>query len=184
LAGWSLLGYSVVTVAATLMRKYLHIAIPGIDEYGGYVFAIVSAIGFSYAFLERSHIRVEVLREKMSPRTQAVFDMLALVSIVFTSGFLAYFAFDVLAHSIALDARANTPLRTPMVFPQALWAGALALFALICVFYLLRCSAAILKGDMNFVRRLMGGVTISEEIHRDMQGVLPPTDDDHEKGRV
>ena len=95
MAGWGLVGLCFFITLSALLRKTLNISLQGADEYGGYLLAIVCAFGFSYALLERAHIRISVLRDKLGRRTRAFLDLLAIMSLAIFAYALASAAFDV-----------------------------------------------------------------------------------------
>lgn len=164
--GWTLIALSVATVVSAVLRKFFNTSLQGVDEYGGYVLAIVGAIGFSHALVKRAHVRIEILRQPLSPRGQAIVDMVALLALLFTAVVLVWVAAGVVSSTVSMNALSNTPLRTPLVIPQSIWAGALGLFALVCLILAVRCAAALVRGDVDFVRKRLGSETIDEEVTR------------------
>jgi TRAP-type mannitol/chloroaromatic compound transport system permease small subunit len=168
IGGWLLLGLSVVTVGSALTRKYFNISVQGIDEYGGYILAIVMAIGFSFALIERAHIRIEILREPLGPAAQAFFDMVAMLALSIATLLLVWVSSKVLIETISYQALSNTPLRTPLIVPQALWVGGLAMFAMLCLTLTIRCALALLRGDWDFVRNRLGNESVEEETLREV----------------
>ncbi|RAI02010.1 hypothetical protein DLJ53_11540 [Acuticoccus sediminis] len=166
IGGWVLIALSLATVVSAILRKFFNTSIQGVDEYGGYILAIVGAIGFSHALVKRAHVRIEILRQPLRPAGQAAVDMVALVALLITACILVWVASTVVSSTVSMNALSNTPLRTPLVIPQSIWAGALGLFALICLVLTVRCVAALVRGDVDFVRRRLGSETIDEEVTR------------------
>ncbi|WMS43546.1 TRAP transporter small permease [Acuticoccus sp. MNP-M23] len=164
--GWVLIALSLATVASAILRKFFGTSLQGVDEYGGYILAVVAAIGFSHALVKRAHVRIELLRQPLPPRAQALVDLFALLALLFTAIVLVWVAIGVVRSTVAMDALSNTPLRTPLVIPQSIWAGALGFFALISLILFVRCVAAFIRGDIDFVRRRLGSETLDEEITR------------------
>lgn len=167
--GWLLLALSGVTVVSAVTRKYLNISVQGVDEYGGYILATVAAVGFSYALIERAHIRIEIVRAPLGRVAQAILDMVALLSLVVTSLLLVWVSSVVLGDSIALNALSNTPLRTPLVVPQSIWVGGLAMFAGLCCLLFVRCLLAMARRDWDFVRNRVGSESVEEEVSREIE---------------
>jgi TRAP-type mannitol/chloroaromatic compound transport system permease small subunit len=168
IGGWLFLGLSVVTVLSALTRKYLNISVQGVDEYGGYILAIVVTVGFSYALIERAHIRIEILRGPLRPTAQAFFDMVAMVALLTATLLLVWVSSKVLLETIHYQALSNTPLRTPLIVPQSLWVGGLVMFALLCLMLTVRCSLALLRGDWGFVHQKLASESIEEEVSREV----------------
>src|SRR5690606_33791070 len=127
-----------------------------VDEISGYVLIILTAWGFSYALVTRSHIRIDVLHARLPDRLKAVLDILALVSLGVLAGLLAYYGAVVLSDSWSIGITANTPLRTPLWLPQALWVAGLVFFCLSIAVSFAYCLAALAQGRLDLVRRIAG----------------------------
>src|SRR5690606_12756250 len=94
---------------------------------------------------------------------QAVLDLVALLALGFFVGLLTWQAWAVLETSLAFDARATTPLQTPLWMPQSLWLAGLVLFAFTWLPLLLPALLALLTGDLATVRQLAGARIIEED---------------------
>jgi TRAP-type C4-dicarboxylate transport system permease small subunit len=162
---------ALAIVVSSLLRKYLSVSIQGLDEIGGYVLAIVAAIGFSLALLERAHIRIEIVRSLLPRPAQAFLDLLALASLIFSALVLLWLGAQVLEQSVSMGAVAGTALRTPLVYPQSIWVAALGLFAFLTLYLAARCIAAMGRRDWDFVRQRLGGEDIGDEVAREMEDV-------------
>ena len=166
--GWTLLILAMAIVVSSVFRKYFSISIQGLDEIGGYVLAIVGAIGFSLTFLERAHIRIEIVRSCLPRGWQAALDMLALSTMIFSALVLFWLGLLVAEQSVAMGAVAATLLRTPLIYPQLLWVGALGLFSFVTIYVALRCIPAVLRRDWDFVRERLGSEDIADEVAREL----------------
>jgi TRAP-type C4-dicarboxylate transport system permease small subunit len=154
--GWTLLVYSAAVGVEIVGRRYLGFSLQGVDEIGGYVMAVVVALGFSCALYDQAHIRIDLLLPRLPPRLAMWLNVLALSGLLAFAGFLVARAWDVLSDSHRMDATSSTPLLTPMVYPQALWVGGLLLFALVALTFLLRAVHHALRGDVGSVSSLIG----------------------------
>lgn len=152
-AGWSLVGLSLLIAVEVVGRKFFAFSLQGADEIGGYVLAFASAVGFSYAFLTKAHIRVDILHKRLPAAARAVFNVLALWLLTVFTVILAWRATSVAMESLALGAHAPTPLGTPLVGPQGVWAAALVVFALLTTGAALRASVLLLRGRIGEVTR-------------------------------
>ncbi len=146
-----------------LLRKLLLISLGGADELSGYAFAIGTAWALGFTLLRRANVRVDALYSRLPARVCAVLDIIALASLGVFIGLLTQQAWDVLATSISFQARATTPLQTPLWMPQSLWVIGLGLFLFTLAPLLLRSLLALLSGDLATVRRLAGARTIEED---------------------
>jgi TRAP-type C4-dicarboxylate transport system permease small subunit len=147
LSGWALLALSVMIAFEVLARKYFQLSLKGVDEFGGYVLAIGSAIGFSYALIMRGHVRVDLLLLKVSTPLQDWANWIAALAMTAFSYVLLWRTLFVYARTWQLGAKSGTPLDTPLVYPQGLWTIALVLFAVVCTATLWRLSAVCFFGS-------------------------------------
>lgn len=154
--GWGLIVYSFAVGVEIVGRRYLGFSLQGVDEIGGYLMAIVVALGFSSALFDAAHIRIDLLLGKL-PRVVAMWlNVLALAGMLALACFLVWRSWIVLSESYGMDAVSSTPLLTPMVVPQSLWAGALVLFAIAAGAHLVRAVGCGLRGDAAAVDALAG----------------------------
>jgi len=155
---------SVVLIGCdVLARKLFNVTIGGADELSGYAFAISTAWALAFATLERANVRVDVLYERLPVRLAAVLDWVALVALGVFMVYLTRYAWDVVAMSWEQDAKANTPLATPLWIPQGLWFAGLMWMCVVLALMLLRASLALVTGDLQTLRALCGVRTAQEE---------------------
>jgi TRAP-type mannitol/chloroaromatic compound transport system permease small subunit len=161
--GTLVLASAILVSVDVLLRKLFLVSLGGADELSGYAFAIGTTWALAFTLLRRANVRVDALYIHLPQALCAILDILALV--VF-GGFLALLtwqAWDVLGTSLAFQARATTPLATPLWIPQSLWLIGLAFFLFTMAPLLLRSLFALLGGDLATVRRLAGARTIEED---------------------
>jgi len=166
--GWILLVLSGLIVLSSVLRKFFGISIQGIDEYGGYILAILGSVGFSYTLIERGHIRIDTLRAWFGAEVQAIFDLIAILSLVFASMMLAIAATSLAAQSGRMQALASTVVGTPLVYPQGLWAAGLFFFAGLCLILAVRSALALFRRDWDFLRARIGSHSIEEEVSQEI----------------
>lgn len=102
----------------------------GSDEISGYVMAAVASWGLACALLDRAHVRIDLIRQRLRAAGQAMMDLFAMIV---TNGIvllIAYHCWPVLQKTIERGSRANTPLETPLWIPQGIWFAGWAWFAL------------------------------------------------------
>lgn len=167
-AGWTLLGLAVLVTFEIFARKFFRFSVQGADEIGGYVLALSSAIGFCYALVQRAHIRIDLLLPRLPSTVQAVLNLLTFGLLAIFAGLLAWRAVAVAVESWALSARAPTPLGTPLVLPQGIWAFALSAFALLCGLALVRGLAALWAHRADEVARDLGPSSIQNELDAEL----------------
>ena len=165
--GWALMAISVATVAEIIGRKLFAFSFGGVDEVSGYLLAITSAVGFSWALVNRSHMRITLAFQYLPGWLCSVLNLLAMLSLSAMALFCAWRGYVELAANWASQKPANTPLQTPIWVPQSLWFFGLALFALVC-------AAAALHAVMLFLRdrqgldRAYGPSTLEDEVRTEV----------------
>lgn len=102
----------------------------GADEIGGYVMAGVTAWGLSFALTERAHIRIDMAVARLRPLMRDIVDVASLASIAAVAVTVAIYGWRVVGQSLDAGSRANTPLETPLWWPQIAWWTGWAWFAL------------------------------------------------------
>jgi len=127
--GYGLLVVSCLITIEIIGRKVFLFTMPGIDDIGGYMLAISSAAGASYALLNRAHTRVDIFLDRMPRNLQAALNILCLLSMAAFAVFAAWRCSIVLLESIEFQSTATNPLQTPLWQPQSLWLAGICLFA-------------------------------------------------------
>lgn len=124
----------LLTVAFILvdvvMRKFGWGSLGGSDEISGYVMAAVASWGLACALVQRAHVRIDVLRQKLASRGQAVMDIFAMIVTNAVVLLIAWHCWPVLEKTLERGSRANTPLETPLWIPQGIWFSGWLWFAL------------------------------------------------------
>jgi TRAP-type mannitol/chloroaromatic compound transport system permease small subunit len=167
-------GCALLTAAAFVIstdvfaRKLFNVTIGGADELSGYALAIGCAWSFAFTLTERAHVRIDSLYVTLPTRLCALLDILGLTVLLLFFGFVTYFGYGVLLNTIAFDAHSMSPLGTPLVYPQALWAIGLTMFLLVGLLLLVRAFMALVTGDIATVGRLIGSRTVLQEIEQEI----------------
>lgn len=123
LCGTVLMGSVALIMTEVLGRQFPAIRLGGADELSGYVMAAIATWGFSYALVERAHVRIDLLHSRLPVMGRAILDIVALASVLLVAVLVAWHAYDVLAKSVARGSRSNTPLGVPLWMPQIVWFG-------------------------------------------------------------
>ncbi|MBI4182677.1 MAG: TRAP transporter small permease subunit [Proteobacteria bacterium] len=170
-AGWALLLLSLAIAVEVVSRRLLRLSLQGVDEYGGYLLAICGTIGFSYALFERTHIRIDVLLRALPLPLRAVADVMALLA-------LNFYVWNLLRRSIAVawqshefGAIAVSPLETPLVAPQGIWAAAMGLFAVSALVLVARALLALPARDWGASAREFGVPGAEEEVAQEIEAL-------------
>lgn len=170
-AGWALLLLSFAIAVEVVSRRVLRLSLQGVDEYAGYLLAVCSTIGFSYALFERAHIRIDVLLRTLPVPLRAIADVVALLALNFFVWNLLWRSIAVAWQSYAFSAIAVSPLQTPLVVPQAIWAISMAMFAVVALVLAARALLALPSRDWAASAREFGVVGVQEEVSQELEGV-------------
>lgn len=154
-AGLLLLVSVLVTLFDIIVRP-LGLSIGGTDELSGYAMAIATSWGISYALTSRSHVRIDLARARCTSRVQALFDMVAILSLAGVAAIIAYRVWPVLAKTIKNNATANTTLETPLWIPQSLWLAGWFWFALSALIVALGVIQFVVTGKSDDVQEIAG----------------------------
>lgn len=168
LVGWALLGLAVLVSFEVISRKFLGFSIQGADEIGGYVLAITSAIGFSYALISRAHVRIDFIALAFPHRVRAWLDILAYAALNLFLWLLVWRAAAVTRQSIKIGALAPTPLGTPLAIPQIPWSIALLLVALLALFRLAGAVVRIARGRTDDALIELESASLQDELELEM----------------
>ena len=123
LCGMVLLGAVALIMTEVLGRQFPPLRIGGADELSSYVMAAIATWGFSYALVERAHVRIDLIHNRLPVAGRAILDIVALASVLLVAVLVAWHAYDVLGKSLARGSRSNTPLGVPLWMPQVVWFG-------------------------------------------------------------
>jgi TRAP-type C4-dicarboxylate transport system permease small subunit len=150
----------MITVALILSevlgRRIAFFRVGGADEIAGYVMAGIATWGFSYALVDRAHVRIDLVQAKLPAPGRALFDVIALASVLCVALLVSYYAYDVLAKSIDRGSRSNTPMSIQLWIPQLIWFGGWAWMALTAAI-MLGCSVTLaVARQWNLVTDLAG----------------------------
>ena len=154
-AGFLLLACVIITIVDLIARR-LGASLGGTDEISGYVMAITTSWGVSYALTALAHVRIDLLRAKVSVAKAAIFDTIAMLSLAATAVFVAHKSWSVLSKTLSTGARANTPLETPMWIPQTLWWAGWLWFAISAVILSFAILYYLAKGNVKEIDNIAG----------------------------
>lgn len=156
LSAYFLFGAATVVCSDILLRRTYGTSLAGADELSGYALAGATAGALGYTLLKRRHIRIDVFYRMFSIRTRAFLDAAACISMVMVASLLLWAGGRELAESFSFGVVANTPWRTPIWIPQALWVLGLLMFFLSAVIASLETLAKMAAGDMPGAHELSG----------------------------
>lgn len=162
LAGAAVAGLAALILADILGRDLLGASLQGTDELGGYVLAFAGSLGLSLTLLNRGHPRIDIFLRLFPRGLRGALHVLAQAGIAAMGIFMTWHAAGELSETIRFGAVTNTPLRTPLWVPQAIWVFGTGFFALTAS--LTTIHAASLLRDPQALDALYGPPTVDEEV--------------------
>lgn len=166
--GVLMLALAAAVTLETLVRKLFSVSLGGIDELSGYAIAIGAPLAFAVALLERSHIRINVFYLRLGERARGILDGLSLLALGALAVFLFFFTVMTVRETQAYQSIAQTPWATPLIYPQALWLGAMAAFVLPACWLALKALAMLVSLNWTGLIRLGGPETVEEELKAEL----------------
>ena len=135
-AGLFLLATVALILAEIGSRSFVGRSTRLAEEFSGYFLAATILVGAAYTLASGEHIRILILRERLSESARRWLDRLALAVGVVLSGGLVVALYLLFHESLAYGVRSLHPSRTPLAIPHGavllgallLWLQFLALF--------------------------------------------------------
>lgn len=170
------LGGGVLVLAATglivaeiVLRQVFRYSLGGVDELAGFVLAIGAAWSFAAVLLDRAHVRIDTIYMRFGRRVRAVADIVALAGTALFSGFMLFYAAQVLQQSLRFGATSQSSLALPKAVPQALWVAGLGWFFAVTLVLLVVCLVALWRRDWPMISRLSGAAQVGDEIDAELE---------------
>ena len=79
---WLVLGAVLISAGNAIIRKAFNIGSNAFLEVQWYLFAAVFLLGAGYVFLRNGHVRIDFISSKLSPRTNAVIDIIGILAVI------------------------------------------------------------------------------------------------------
>ena len=92
-----------------ISRRFMGFSLQGTDELGGYVLAIVGALGFGFTLLRRGHPRIDIAFGLFPPRLRDALHILAYASLTAMAVFMAYHSLEEFRQTLKFGTVTNTP---------------------------------------------------------------------------
>jgi TRAP-type C4-dicarboxylate transport system permease small subunit len=128
---------SLYITADVIGRRFLGVSTAVSDEFGGYALAVGGMWALAYTLRQGAHVRIDVLLPYLPDGMRALLNYAALVLMAFFAAVVSAYVWRLTFDSLAIDARAMSFLRTPLVVPQGLMAVGFTVLTLEAVVILL-----------------------------------------------
>lgn len=170
-AGWLFVLCALFVTFDVLARKFLGFSSQSTTELSGYMLGVGIAWGLAGALEARTHVRIDILIQKVPPRWRGYLHWLALASLVVFAGFLAYGAWHTTMESWDFRATDNSLLKTPLVIPQGLWLFGIGVFGLMAALRLLEVALLLPGRDIEAIEHLTGPRSYVEEADEALEAI-------------
>ncbi len=118
IAGWGIVATMTLIVVNILLRTLANSPIQGVYEVVGFLTAVVIAFGLAWCAIQKAHIAIEFIVEKMRPKAQKVIQLITgcmtMVLLLFISYRVFYQSFKVIETG-EVSATAQIPIY-PFIF--------------------------------------------------------------------
>ena len=164
LFGLGFTGLGLAVAVETVLRKFFDHSLQGVDELGGYVLAVGAGLAFTVALIGRSHVRIDLVHERFPFAARVALNLVSVLTLMLCAWALLAMAWTSLGDTLAMQSTAQTPWATPLKYPQAVWIGALALFALVSTVFASRVLILLVTGRSGVIDRADGPKSSGEEL--------------------
>lgn len=170
-AGWNFILCAVFITVDVLCRNFGGFSSSATTEITSYMLAFGLAWGMAHALATRSHIRIDVLVNRLPIAIRQYLHAFALVLLTGLSVFLAWCAWGLVGESMLFNAKDTSALAIPLVIPQGLWAVGITMLAVFAVVLLLEVICLVVAGDAAKVDKLLGPRGYQEETQEALEAV-------------
>ncbi len=170
-AGWCYLCITLLITFDIVARRLLGFSTEATTEVTGYLMAIGMSWGLAGTLLERGHVRIDVLVQKLPLKVRVWLHLASLLALLVSTAFFVYGAYSLARDSWELGATDLSTLRMPMVIPQGLWAAGLALLLLTVVALAMRSLRQMATGQADAMDRMLMARTYEDEAAETLEAV-------------
>ncbi|RMF75820.1 MAG: TRAP transporter small permease subunit, partial [Alphaproteobacteria bacterium] len=114
LAGWLALALVAVILFDVMMRRWFVVGSTRLQELEWHLHGALFLLAMGYGYTRGAHVRIEVLHDRLSPRTQAAVELAGLLLLLLPFlGALIWFGWDYLVLSFSMDEASPSPTGLP-----------------------------------------------------------------------
>jgi len=170
-AGWNYILCAAFITIDVLCRNFGGFSSSATTEITSYMLAFGIAWGLAHALATRSHIRIDVLVNRLPIGLRQYLHGFALLLLTGLSLFIAWCAWGLVGESILFNAKDTSALAIPLVIPQGLWAIGITMLAVFAVVLLLEVVCLLATGNAAEIDKLLGPRGYQEETQEALEAV-------------
>lgn len=171
IGGVLLMAAAILVVVEVLCRYTQLLAFSFGTELSTYALAIGATWSLAHAVFERAHVRVDIVCRRFSDLPRAVFDILAMASLVVVGVVLTLGAFEMTLTSVYLSAKANTTLGTPIAIPQGVWTLGLVWFTFVAAYRTVCAATALWRREYAETFRIAASPSQDNEVEETISAI-------------
>lgn len=164
LSGMLFILSGIFVTVDVILRKYFGVSSRGTDEICGYILAVGSGWAMAYALVNRVHVRVDALLVKFPRHIQGYLNLFAILMLNIFLAIVVWRMWLLVIDSFTVGEEANTVLRTPLGWPQSVWALGYTTFLFFSVLLFLEGVVECLRGKVKEMAVFLGPRSMQEEI--------------------
>lgn len=162
-AGWLFIACACYITFDVVARRFFGFSTQSSIELSGYMLGVGIAWGLASALESRSHVRIDVLIQRVPAGVRRYLHWVALVMLAVFAGFLIYGAWHTTLESWEFKATDNSLLKTPLIIPQGLWLIGLGVFGLMTMLRVIEVALLLPTGEIGEIEHLTGPKSYVEE---------------------
>ncbi|NKC29612.1 TRAP transporter small permease subunit [Falsiroseomonas selenitidurans] len=170
-AGWGFVLCAFFIAFEVLARSLLRFSTQSTTEVSGYMLAFGMAWGLGHALNTRSHVRIDMLVNRLPQKLRIWLHLLSLLLLGVLMAFVAKGAWDLVDESLLFGATDISLLRTPLAIPQGLWAFGLVVFLLLIAAMLLENLLLAIAGQADQLERNLSSRGYVEEAEEALEAL-------------
>lgn len=140
-------------------------------ELTGYLMAIGMSWGLAGTLFERGHVRIDVLVQRIPLHIRVWLHLASLLALIVSMIFYVRGSTGLALDSLAFNATDLTTLRTPLVWPQGLWAAGFVLLLLAAIAIAARSIRQLVTGDYAAMDRALMARSYEDEAAETLEAV-------------
>lgn len=170
-AGWGFVFCSAFVTFDVLARNFGGFSSQATTEITSYLLAFGIAWGLAHALATRSHIRIDVLVNRLPVVWRQFLHAFALLLMTAFALFIAWCAWHLVDESILFNAKDTSALSIPLVIPQGLWFVGIGMLAAMSLCLLAEVVCLLLAGRAAEIDALLGPRGYQEETAEALEAV-------------
>lgn len=152
-------------------RRLLGFSTEATIELTGYLMAVGMSWGLAGTLFERGHVRIDVLVQRIPLHIRVWLHLASLLALIISMVFYVRGAAGLALDSLAFNATDLTTLRTPLVWPQGLWAAGFVLLLLAAIAIAARSIKQLAAGDYATMDRALMARSYEDEAAETLEAV-------------